>query len=197
MFISMLDYVLDLMGRHFYSKNGLLDLLERKTNPESLRYPIIHLKGEDIEIALSHGQQYGEEYYSFVNGQHTTQGGTHLAAFREAIVKTLREFYNKNFDSKDIQTAIIGAISVRVEEPVFESQTKTKLGSINMGPEGPTVRSFVLDYIKKDLDNFLHKNSEIAEAIQKRIQQSERERKRNSRYKKACKSKGKKGQPPQ
>src|SRR5210317_2032904 len=136
-------------GKTFYSKNGLLDLLERKTNPENLRYPIIHLSGEDIEVALTHGQQYGEEYYSFVNGQHTTQGGTHLAAFREAIVKTVREFYKKNYDASDIRSAIVAAISVRVQEPVFESQTKTKLGSINMGPEGPTVRTFIHDFIKQ------------------------------------------------
>ncbi len=160
-----------------YSKNGLLDLLTKKTKPETLRYPIIHVRGEDIEIALTHGQQYGEEYYSFVNGQYTTQGGTHLQAYREAIVKTVRDFYGKNFDTRDIQASVIGAISVRVEEPVFESQTKTKLGSINVGPEGPSVRAFVMDFVKNQLDNYLHKNKEVAEAILKRIQQSERERK--------------------
>ena len=159
------------------SKNGLLDLLEKKTNPEALRYPIIHLKGEDIEIALTHGQQYGEEYYSFVNGQNTTQGGTHLAAFREAIVKTVRDHYNKNFDTKDIQASVIGAISVRVEEPIFESQTKTKLGSINIGPDGPTLRSFVMDFVKTNLDNYLHQNKAVSEALLLRIQQSEKERK--------------------
>ncbi len=160
-----------------YSKNGLLDLLSRKCDVEKLRYPIIHLKGDDIEIALSHGNQYGEEYYSFVNGQNTTQGGTHLQAYREAIVKTVREHFNKNFNTKDIQQAVVGAISVRVEEPVFESQTKTKLGSINMAPEGQTVRTFIGDFVKTQLDNYLHKNKDVAEQILKRIQQSERERK--------------------
>lgn len=179
-------------GKTFYSKNGLLDLLERKTNPENLRYPIIHLSGEDIEIALTHGQQYGEEYYSFVNGQHTTQGGTHLAAFREGLVKTVREFYNKNFDAKDIQTAVIAAISVRIEEPVFESQTKTKLGSQNIGPDAPTVRSFILDFLKKELDNYLHKKPEIADALQRRIQQSERERKEIAGIKKLANQRAKK-----
>jgi topoisomerase-4 subunit B len=164
-------------GQKYYSENGLLDLLSRKTDPESLRYPIIHLKGEDIEIALSHGNDYGEEYYSFVNGQYTTQGGTHLAAFREAVVKTVKEFYKKDYDATDIRASIIGAISVRVQEPVFESQTKTKLGSLNVGPEGPTVRAFVNDFIKEHLDNYLHKNPATAEALRKRIEQSERERK--------------------
>ncbi len=168
---------LDFNGKILYSKNGLLDLLTRKTDEASLRYPIIHLKDEDIEIALSHGNQYGEEYYSFVNGQNTTQGGTHLAAFREAIVKTVRDHFNKNFNTKDVQQSVIGAISVRVEEPVFESQTKTKLGSINMGPDSPTVRTFIMDFVKTHLDNFLHKNKEVADAILSRIQQSERERK--------------------
>ncbi|MEQ8688136.1 MAG: ATP-binding protein, partial [Imperialibacter sp.] len=127
-------------GVKYYSENGLLDLLNRKTNEEELRYPIIHLKGEDIEIAITHNNQYGEEYYSFVNGQYTTQGGTHLAAFREALVKTVREFYKKDFDASDVRTSIVGAIAVRVQEPVFESQTKTKLGSQSVGPEGPTMR---------------------------------------------------------
>lgn len=164
-------------NKSIYSKNGLLDLLEKKTNPEHLRYPIIHLSGEDIEIALTHGQQYGEEYYSFVNGQNTTQGGTHLQAFREAIVSVIRNHYGKSFDSKDIHASIIGAISVRVEEPVFESQTKTKLGSLAIGPDGPTVKAFILDFLKNNLDNFLHQNKDAAEALLKRIQQSERERK--------------------
>ena len=168
---------LNFNGKTIYSRNGLLDLLKNKTNPEQLRYPIIHLKEEDIEIALTHGEQYGEEYYSFVNGQNTTQGGTHLAAFREAIVKTVRNFYNKNFDTKDVQTSIIGAISVRVEEPVFESQTKTKLGSLKMAPDGATVRLFISDYVTKHLEYFLHKNKDVAEALLKRLQQSERERK--------------------
>ncbi|MCL4107755.1 UNVERIFIED_CONTAM: hypothetical protein GTU68_027140 [Idotea baltica] len=179
-------------GKTFYSKNGLLDLLERKTEPESIRYPIIHLKAEDIEIALTHGQQYGEEYYSFVNGQNTTQGGTHLAAFREGIVKAVRDFYGKNFDTKDIQTAVVGAISLRVEEPVFESQTKTKLGSINMGPDAASVRSFIVDFLKLHLDNFLHKNAETADALLKRIQQSERERKEISGIKKLANQRAKK-----
>ncbi len=176
----------------FYSRNGLLDLLQNKTDADKLRYPIIHLQGEDIEIALTHGSQYGEEYYSFVNGQNTTQGGTHLQAYREAIVKTVREHFNKNFDARDIQTAIIGAISVRVEEPVFESQTKTKLGSLKMAPEGATVRSFVVDFVKKHLDNYLHKNKTHAEALLKRIQQSEKERKEIAGIKKLANQRAKK-----
>ncbi|RYD82218.1 MAG: type IIA DNA topoisomerase subunit B [Sphingobacteriales bacterium] len=164
-------------GQKFFSKDGLLDLLRAKTDEESMRYPIIHLKGEDIEIAMTHGEQYGEEYYSFVNGQHTTQGGTHLAAFREAIVKTLREFYKKDFDATDVRGSIIAAISVRVQEPVFESQTKTKLGSQSIGPEGPTMRAFINDFLKKELDDFLHKHPQAADALLRRILQSERERK--------------------
>lgn len=181
-----------LNGKKFYSENGLLDLLRRKTDEESLRYPIIHLKGNDIEVALSHANQYGEEYYSFVNGQYTTQGGTHLAAFREAIVKTVREFYNKNFDAADVRSAIVGAIAVRVQEPVFESQTKTKLGSQNVGPDGPTMRTFVNDFIKTELDNFLHQNKTTAEALLKRIQQSERERKEIAGIKKLANERAKK-----
>jgi len=183
---------LNFNGKSIYSKNGLLDLLERKTNPDKLRYPIIHLKGDDIEVALTHGEQYGEEYYSFVNGQNTTMGGTHLMAFREAIVKTIRDHFGKNYDTRDIQTSIIGAVSVRVEEPVFESQTKTKLGSINMGPESPTVRSFIIDFLKNQLDNFLHKNKGVAEALQKRILQSERERKDIAGIKKLANERAKK-----
>lgn len=179
-------------GQTFYSRNGLLDLLQNKTDAEKLRYPIIHLKDEDIEIALTHGAQYGEEYYSFVNGQNTTQGGTHLQAFREAIVKTIREHFNKNFDARDIQTAIIGAISVRVEEPVFESQTKTKLGSLKMSPDGVTVRTFVVDFVKKHLDNYLHKNKNHADALLKRIQQSEKERKDIAGIKKLANQRAKK-----
>lgn len=179
-------------GKTLVSKNGLLDLLERKVNVEALRYPIIHLKAEDIEVAFSHGEQYGEEYYSFVNGQNTTQGGTHLAAFREAMVKTIREFYNKNFDTRDVQTSIVGAISIKVEEPVFESQTKTKLGSLNISPEGQSIRSFVVDFLKTHLDNFLHKNKDIADALLKRIQQSERERKEISGIKKLANERAKK-----
>ena len=179
-------------GKSLYSRHGLLDLLKNKTNPEAIRYPIIHLKGDDIELALTHGNQYGEEYYSFVNGQYTTQGGTHLSAFREAIVKTVRDHFGKNYDARDIQTGIIGAISVRVEEPVFESQTKTKLGSQNIAPGGTTMRSFVVDFVKKELDNFLHRHTEEAKALQKRIQQSERERKEIAGVKKLANERAKK-----
>ncbi|MCL4170006.1 UNVERIFIED_CONTAM: hypothetical protein GTU68_007293, partial [Idotea baltica] len=168
-------------NRLYLSKNGLLDLLSNKTDETTLRYPIIHFKEDDIEFALSHNNQYGEEYYSFVNGQYTTQGGTHLAAFREAIVKTIREFYKKNYDTSDIRQSIIGAISVRVQEPVFESQTKTKLGSINMGPDGPTVKTFINDFIKKYLDAYLHKHPESADALKRRIEQSEREPKERAK----------------
>jgi topoisomerase-4 subunit B len=164
-------------NQKFVSKEGLKDLLNKKTNEAELRYPIVHLKDTDIEIALTHNNQYGEEYYSFVNGQYTTQGGTHLAAFKEAIVKTVREFYKKQFEASDIRQAIVGAISVRVQEPVFESQTKTKLGSQNMWENGPSLKSFVNDFVKDKLDTFLHKNPAVAEAMLKRIQQSERERK--------------------
>jgi topoisomerase IV subunit B len=179
-------------GVKYYSENGLLDLLNRKTNEEELRYPIIHLKGEDIEIALTHNNQYGEEYYSFVNGQYTTQGGTHLAAFREALVKTVREFYKKDFDASDVRTSIVGAIAVRVQEPVFESQTKTKLGSQSVGPEGPTMRTFINDFIKKYLDDFLHSHPTVADALQKRIIQSERERKEIAGIKKLANDRAKK-----
>ena len=179
-------------GKTFFSKNGLRDLLEKRTGDENLRYPIIHLSDEDIEIALTHGNHYGEQYYSFVNGQHTTQGGTHLQYFREAITKTLRDFYGKNYDVKDVHTAIIGAISVRVQEPVFESQTKTKLGSLNMAPDGPTVRSFIMDFVTRHLDNYLHKHTETAQALQKRIQQSERERKEIAGIKKLANERAKK-----
>lgn len=181
-----------LNGKQFLSKNGLLDLLGRKTNPDELRYPIIHLKGYDIEVAISHGDQYGEEYYAFVNGQYTPLGGTHLAAFKEAVVKTIREFYNKNFDTSDIRSSIIAAISIRIEEPVFESQTKTKLGSANVAPDGATVRAFVTDFLKEQLDNYLHKNPAIAEALLKRIMQSERERKELSGIKQLAKQQAKK-----
>ena len=168
-------------GQKFFSEHGLHDLLADKTDADSLRYPIIHLQGEDIEMALTHGNEYGEEYYSFVNGQYTTQGGTHLAAFREAVVKTVQEFFaktnkTKKYEASDIRASIIGAISVRVQEPVFESQTKTKLGSINMGPASPTVRNFVLKFVSEQLDDYLHKNPLVAEALKKRIDQSERER---------------------
>ncbi len=179
-------------GKVFYSKKGLLDLLTRKTASETLRYPIIHLQGNDIELAITHGQQYGEQYYSFVNGQHTTQGGTHLQAFREAIVNTVRKHFNKSFDAKDVRASIIGALSVRVEEPVFESQTKTKLGSQTIGPGGPTMRTFVNDFVGKHLDNFLHKNKDAAQELLKRIQQSERERKEIAGIKKLANQRAKK-----
>ncbi len=179
-------------GQKFVSENGLKDLLERNVDAEGMRYPIIHLRGEDIEIAMTHGQQYGEEYYSFVNGQHTTQGGTHQAAFREAVVKTIREFYKKEFDASDIRASIIGAIAIKVQEPVFESQTKTKLGSQSVGPEGPTVRTFINDFVKKALDDYLHKDAATAEALLKRIMQSERERKDIAGIKKLANERAKK-----
>ncbi|BDD09680.1 DNA topoisomerase (ATP-hydrolyzing) [Fulvitalea axinellae] len=179
-------------GVKYHSKDGLLDLLTRKTNMEQVRYPVIHLRGDDIEIAMTHGNQYGEEYYSFVNGQYTTQGGTHQQALREALVKTVREFYDKNFDAADVRSAIVAAVSVRVMEPVFESQTKTKLGSQAVGPDGPTMRAFVNDFVKKELDDYLHKNPDTAEALRKRILQSERERKEISGIKKLANERAKK-----
>lgn len=178
-------------GERIRSKNGLKDLLENKAESEKLLYPIIHLKDEDIEMALSHSNQYGEEYYSFVNGQHTTQGGTHLSAFREALVATFRHFYNKNYDVRDIRTSIVAAISIKVEEPVFESQTKTKLGSTHTGPDGPTIRTFMNDFISTKLENFLYRNTEIAEIIHKKIKQSEKERKEIAGIKKLAKKKAK------
>jgi topoisomerase-4 subunit B len=179
-------------GKKFVSKNGLLDLLQRKTNPDEIRYPIMHLKGPDVEIALTHSNDYGEEIYSFVNGQHTTQGGTHQQAFREAFVKTIREFYKKDYEASDIRQSIVAAVSVRVVEPVFESQTKTKLGSVNMDEKGPSVKSFMQDFLSKELDNFLHRNSAVAEAIKKRIEQSEHERKELSGIKKIANERAKK-----
>ncbi|MFM8255680.1 MAG: DNA topoisomerase IV subunit B [Bacteroidota bacterium] len=179
-------------GKTFLSKNGLLDLLQRKTNEDELRYPIIHLTGDDIEVAISHTNDYGEDIYSFVNGQHTTQGGTHQQAFREAYVKTIRDFFKKDYDASDIRTGIVAAISVRVVEPVFESQTKTKLGSVNVDIEGPTMRQFVGDFLSKELDNFLHKNPTLAEALKKRIEQSERERKELAGIKKLANERAKK-----
>lgn len=179
-------------GKKFFSEKGLYDLLMRKVDEESIRYPIIHLKGNDIEIALTHSNQYGEEYYSFVNGQYTTQGGTHLAAFREAIVKTIREFYKKEYDASDIRGSVVAAVAVRVMEPVFESQTKTKLGSQTIGPDGPTLRTFVNDFVKTALDNYLHKNPAVADALLKRILQSERERKEISGIKKLANERAKK-----
>lgn len=178
-------------GERFLSRNGLLDLLTENMNSEGL-YNIVHMKGDDIEIALTHGRQYGEEYYSFVNGQHTTQGGTHLAAFREAVVKTVRDFYKKDFDTSDIRTSIIAAISVKVEEPVFESQTKTKLGSKDIGPNGPSVRNFIMDFVTSNLDNYLHKNPEVADILHKKILENEKERKAISGIKKIAKERAKK-----
>ena len=180
-----------LNGQKFNSKHGLLDLLNENMSGEGL-YPIIHFVDTDIEIALTHGNQYGEEYYTFVNGQHTTQGGTHLIAFREAIVKTVREFYNKSFDAADIRTSVVGAISIKVEEPVFESQTKTKLGSKEMEPNGATVRNFIVDFIKTKLDNYLHKHPDTAEILLHKIQSSEKERKAISGIKKIARERAKK-----
>ncbi|MBP9925588.1 MAG: type IIA DNA topoisomerase subunit B [Cyclobacteriaceae bacterium] len=179
-------------SKKFYSKDGLLDLLKQKSDSEDIRYPIIHFKGDDIEVALSHGSQYGEEYYSFVNGQNTTQGGTHLAAFREGLVRGVRDFYKKDFDASDIRASIIAAIAIRVQEPVFESQTKTKLGSMNMAPDGATVKSFVGDFVSKELEIYLHKNSAVADALLKRILQSERERKEIAGIKKLANERAKK-----
>lgn len=179
-------------GKRYYSKNGLLDLLKRKTNEDELRYPPIHLKGEDIEVALSHGSDYGEDLYSFVNGQYTTQGGTHQQAFRESFVKTVRDFYKKDYDAADIRQSIIAAIAVRVQEPIFESQTKTKLGSQHVYEKGPSIKSFINDFLSKALDDFLHKNTSVADALKKRIEQSERERKELSGIKKLANERAKK-----
>jgi topoisomerase-4 subunit B len=184
--------IINYNGNKFFSEKGLYDLLSKKIDLETARYPIIHLKGTDIELAMTHGEQYGEEYYSFVNGQNTTQGGTHLAAFREAIVKTAREFYKKDFDASDIRASIVAAIAIRVQEPVFESQTKTKLGSINIGPDAMSVRNFVSDFLKRELDNYLHKNPTVADAFLKRILQSERERKDIAGIKKLANERAKK-----
>ena len=179
-------------GKSFISKNGLLDLLTRKIGEEPTEYPIIFMRGEDIEIAMTHGRHYGEHYHSFVNGQNTTQGGTHLNAFRDAIVDTVRNFYKTKYEAQDIRTSIISAISVRVEEPVFESQTKTKLGSATIAPDGPTLRSFVGDFIKKQLDDFLHKNKPVAEALKRRIEQNARERTEIAGIKKLANERAKK-----
>ncbi len=178
-------------GTKFYSKNGLLDLLNENMSSPGL-YPIIHIKGEDIELALCHGNQYGEEYYSFVNGQNTTQGGTHLVAFREAFVRVVREFYKKEFDPSDIRASIICALSIKVEEPVFESQTKTKLGSKDMGIAGPSVKNFINDFLKKELDNFLHRNPDVAETFLRKIIESEKERKAMASIKNLAKERAKK-----
>ncbi|MBT8281767.1 MAG: type IIA DNA topoisomerase subunit B [Muriicola sp.] len=180
-------------GEKFFSENGLKDLLEDNNSAEDLLYPIIHLKGEDIEVAITHSKtQYSEEYHSFVNGQHTTQGGTHQSAFREALVKTIRDFYGKNYDASDIRKSIISAISIKVMEPVFESQTKTKLGSTDMGGELPTVRTYINDFIGKKLDNYLHKNPETAEKIRRKIMMAEKERKELSGIRKLARERAKK-----
>ena len=179
-------------GKRYQSKNGLLDLLQRKTIESELRYPIVHLKGEDIEVALTHNNQYGEEYYSFVNGQFTTQGGTHLLGFREGYVKTIRDFYKKDYDASDIRGSICAAISIRVQEPVFESQTKTKLGSSIMWEKGPAVKTFIADFLGKELNNFLHKNPEVSDSIKRKIEQNERERKDMAGIKKLANERAKK-----
>jgi topoisomerase IV subunit B len=184
--------VISFNGKKYVSKNGLLDLLQRKTNEDEIRYPIIHLKGEDIELAITHNNEYGEDIYSFVNGQYTTQGGTHVQAFREAYVKTIREFFKKDYDTSDIRQSMVAAISVRVQEPVFESQTKTKLGSQSVYEGGPSMKAFVADFLLKELDNFLHKNPTIAEALKRRIEQSERERKDMAGIKKLANERAKK-----
>ena len=183
---------LNFNGKTLVSRNGLRDLLERRTNVEQLRYDIIHLKGDDIEVAITHGNAYGENYHSFVNGQHTTQGGTHLNAFRQAYVETIQKHFGKNYDRKDILASIIAAISVKVEEPVFESQTKTKLGSTDIGPKGPTIVTFIKNFLLEQLDNFLHKNTDVAQALEKRIKQSERERKEIAGIKKLANQRAKK-----
>ncbi len=184
--------VINYNGKRYVSKNGLLDLLQRKTNEDELRYPIIHLKEEDIEVAITHNNQYGEEYYSFVNGQFTTQGGTHLAGFREGYIKTIRDFYKKDYDASDIRGSISAAISVRVQEPVFESQTKTKLGSQIMYDNGPSVKNFISDFLGRELNNYLHKNPQAADALKKRIEQNERERKELAGIKKLANERAKK-----
>jgi topoisomerase-4 subunit B len=178
-------------GENYSSKRGLLDLLEHKVNPETMLYPVVHAKGTDVEIAFSHTDSYGEDYYSFVNGQYTTQGGTHLQAFREAMVKTIREFYKKEFDASDIRGSITAAVSVRVQEPVFESQTKTKLGSADMGPDGPSIKAGILEFVKKQVDDYLHKNPTTADALLKKILQNERERKDMAGVQKLAKERAK------
>ncbi len=178
-------------GQRFNSKNGLLDLLEENMSSPGL-YPSIHLKGTDIEVAITHGKQYGEEYYSFVNGQNTSQGGTHLIAFKESLVKVIRDFYKKDFDASDIRASVIAAVSIKVEEPVFESQTKTKLGSREVGPEGPSVRNFIMDFLRNELDNYLHKHPDTAEILLNKIIESEKERKAISGIKKLARERAKK-----
>jgi topoisomerase-4 subunit B len=180
-------------GEKYYSENGLKDLLQESIQESDMLYPIIHLKGDDIEVAITHSRtQYSEEYHSFVNGQHTTQGGTHQTAFREAIVKTVRDFFKKNYDASDIRKSVVSAVSIKVMEPVFESQTKTKLGSIEMGGDMPTVRSYINDFLKTKLDNYLHKNPSTAEALQRKIVQAERERKELSGIRKLARERAKK-----
>jgi len=184
---------IDFNGEKFFSENGLKDLLADNMSKEDMLYPIIHLRGNDIEVAITHSKtQYSEEYHSFVNGQNTTQGGTHQAAFRESLVKTIREFYGKNYEASDIRKSIVSAISIKVMEPVFESQTKTKLGSTDMGGDLPTVRSYINDFLKTQLDNFLHKNPPVSEALQRKIMQAERERKELSGIRKLAKDRAKK-----
>ncbi|MCM1503627.1 MAG: type IIA DNA topoisomerase subunit B [Muribaculum sp.] len=180
-----------LNGKKYYSRNGLLDLLKENLTTEPL-YPIIHLKGDDIEAVITHTRQFGEEYYSFVNGQHTSQGGTHLTAFREAVSRTIKEYSGKNFEYSDIRSGMVAAISIKVEEPMFESQTKTKLGSRDMGPDGPTVAKFIGDFIKKELDNYLHINRDTADILIKKIQENERERKAMAGVTKIVREKAKK-----
>ncbi|MBP6218729.1 MAG: type IIA DNA topoisomerase subunit B [Oligoflexales bacterium] len=183
---------LQLGTEKFYSRDGLLDLLNHHVDAEDIRYPVIHLKGEDIEIALTHGSQYGETHYSFVNGGHTTMGGSHLAALREGVVKAVREHYKKEFDPSDIRSGLIAAISLKVQEPIFESQTKTKLGSLTMSPEGESIRSYIVDFLKTELDNFLHRHTLVKEELQKKILQSERERKEIAGIKKIAQERAKK-----
>ncbi len=184
--------VISFNNKRYVSKNGLLDLLKRKTPEDELRYPIIHIKGEDIEVAVSHNNDYGEDIFSFVNGQYTTQGGTHQQAFREAYVKTMRDFFKKDYEAADIRQSIVAAIAVRVQEPVFESQTKTKLGSQNVSENGKSMKNFVQEFLSKELDNFLHRNTATADAIKKRIEQSERERKELSGIRKLANERAKK-----
>ena len=182
---------LSLNGRKYHSK-GLYDLLEKKTANIDIRYPIMHLQGEDIEVAFTHAEHYGEEHYSFVNGQHTTMGGSHQSAFREGVVKGVRDYFKKDYDAQDIRAGITAAISVKVQDPVFESQTKTKLGSQAIEQGGPSIRSWVVDFLRKNIDNYLHQHAAAAEAIQKKILQSERERKEMAGIKKIATERAKK-----
>ncbi len=184
--------VINFNGKRYVSKDGLLDLLKRKTNEEELRYPIIHLKAEDIEVAFSHNNDYGEDIFSFVNGQYTTQGGTHYQAFREGFVKVIRDYYKKDYEVADIRQSIVAAVSIRVQEPIFESQTKTKLGSSVVYENGPSMKKFIEDFLAKELDNFLHRNTNIADALKKRIEQSEKERKELSGIRKLANERAKK-----